>query len=53
MNLACLYSADRGGVEKSISSHGWLLENCSHHEVTAKNVIQLSYNFNRHDKFEV
>ena len=52
MNLAVLWSADRGDMDKSISSHRWLLEICSHHEVTAKYVIQLSFNFNRHDKFE-
>jgi len=51
MNLAVLYSADRD-MEKAISSHRWLLVNCSRHQVSADYVIELSSNFNRFEKFE-
>jgi hypothetical protein len=51
MHLALLYSDGRD-MEKTISSHRLFLEICSHHEVTAKYLIQLSSNFNQFVKFE-
>ena len=52
MSLAFLYSEGRSDMEKTISSHRWLLQNCNRYEVPAKYVIHLSHNFNRFDKFE-
>ena len=49
---AFLYSEGRSDMEKTISSHRWLLQNCNRYEVPAKYVIHLSHNFNRFDKFE-
>jgi hypothetical protein len=52
MSLAFLYSEGRSDMEKTISSHRWLVQNCNRHEVPANYVIHLSHNFNRFDKFE-
>ena len=49
---AFLYSEGRSDMEKTISSHRWLVQNCNRHEVPANYVIHLSHNFNRFDKFE-
>jgi len=50
--LPGLYSNGRD-MEKAISSHRWLLENCSRHEeVTAGYVLYLSSNLNQFEKFE-
>ena len=52
MNLASIYS-EEGDMEKAISSHRWLLENCSRHDVSImRYLIRISTNFNRFDKFE-
>ena len=52
-NLPQLYSEGRD-MEKAISSHRWLLENCNSncHEYPANYVIHLSGNFIRFEKFE-
>ena len=51
MNLSQLYSDGRD-MEKAISSHRWLLENCNRHGVTARYVINISHKFNRFEKYE-
>ncbi len=51
LNLAISYS-ERRDMEKAISSHRGLLEDCNRHQVVATYVINLSNNFNRFDKFE-
>ena len=50
-NLAILYSKGRD-MEKAITSHRWLLENCNRREDAANYLIQLSRNFNRFKKYK-
>ena len=51
MSLAHLFSEGRD-MEKSISSHRWLIANCNRDQVTANYMIQLSHNFSRFEKYE-